>query len=70
MCTYTLSWGKTAVGKINTPPTSVMKIMSEVLPLLFLHDVNKGKLHFFHKTGFETLIYLHSIKEEEAFIPN
>jgi len=47
-----------------------MKIMSEVLPLLFLHGVNKGKLHFLHKTGFETLIYLHYIKEEEAFIPN
>jgi hypothetical protein len=53
MFTHTFSFGKTAVGKINTPRTSVMKIMSEVLPLLFLHGVNKGKLHFLYKTVFE-----------------
>lgn len=47
-----------------------MKIMSEAIPLLFLHDVNRRKLHFLYKTGFETLIYLHSNKEVEAFIPN
>jgi len=70
MCTQTLSWGKKAGGKINTPPTSVMKIMSEFMPLLFLHGVNRGKIHFLYKSGFENLIYLHSNKEEEAFIPN
>ena len=47
-----------------------MKIMSEFMPLLFLHGVNRGKIHFLYKSGFENLIYLHSNKEEEAFIPN
>jgi len=65
-----LSLGKTAGGRVNTPPTSVLKIMSESIPLLFLHSVNRRKLHFLYKTGFETLIYLHSNKEVEAFIPN
>jgi hypothetical protein len=64
-----ISWGKTAGGKINTPTISVMKIMSEAIPLLFLRDVNRRKLHFLHKTCFETLIYLHCNKEVEAFIP-
>jgi hypothetical protein len=70
MFTQVLSRGKTVGGKVNTPPISVMKIMSEAIPLLFLHDVNRRKLHFLYKTGFETLIYLHSNKEVEAFIPN
>jgi hypothetical protein len=42
--------------------------MSGALPVHFLHDVNKGKHHFpFKKTGFETLIYLHSNKGSGSF---
>jgi hypothetical protein len=59
---------KTAGGKVNTLPTSVVKIiMSGALPLLSLHGVNRGKLHFPYKTGFVNLIYLHSNKGSGSF---
>jgi hypothetical protein len=62
--------GQNGRGIFNTPPTSMMKIMSEAIPLLFLPGVNSGKFHFLYKIGFENLIDLHSNNEVEAFIPN
>jgi hypothetical protein len=49
--------------------------MSEAILLLFLRGVNGAKLHFLYKTDLKpslikTLIYPHSNKEVEAFIPN